>query len=181
MKQIPEDHLVALICEGKSEKTILSILLEDNKLCFSEDQLLDNKIITDVRSAKKFADVYLNFQFEVPIHVVIVQGSKNDLWMKKMSKAYQGKIEEVIYWITSPEIEMLMIHSINCFDKFNKVKSKVKPSQFVKEVLKERNIKTEVFIREFFMEYNLIEALQIYKANTKETKALATIADLLMD
>ena len=61
------------------------------------------------------------------------------------------------------------------------IKSKVKPSQFVKEVLKERNIKTEVFIREFFMEYNLIEALQIYKANTKETKALATIADLLMD
>lgn len=61
------------------------------------------------------------------------------------------------------------------------IKSKVKPSQFVKEILKERNIKTEVFSRKFCMEYDLIEALQIYKANTKETKALATIADLLMD
>lgn len=178
---IPENHYVALICEGKSEKTIMSMLLEENQLCFNTKQLLEDKIITDVRSAKSMADRYLGYQFDQPIHIIIIQDSKTILWMDKLTEPYKEKIRQIIYCVTSPEIEMLMVHSIECYDDYQKKKSQEKPSTFVKNKLNNKTIKTEAYIRQFFTTYDLVDAVRLYKSKAPRSNRIMTIADLLSE
>jgi len=43
---LDDNDLVACICEGPTEEWILDILLRENKLFFSRENLLDDKIFT---------------------------------------------------------------------------------------------------------------------------------------
>ena len=53
---------LACICEGSAEQAIMELLLDDNKLIFSTEQLLEEEIIRQ-RSAKEFEKRYLRKGF----------------------------------------------------------------------------------------------------------------------
>lgn len=95
----------ACICEGGAETVILNLLLEQNKLIFSKEDLLEGEILKS-RKGKDFEMRYLKKDFAGKITVYRILDSRRENF--KISKAYQHKVE-VVNVITAPEIEMLII------------------------------------------------------------------------
>lgn len=95
----------ACICEGGAERAILELLLEQDKLIFSKEELLEEEIINS-RRGKDFEERYLRKEFSGKITVYRVLDSRRENF--KISKAYQNKVD-IVNVITAPEIEMLII------------------------------------------------------------------------
>ena len=171
------DGLVACICEGSAEQAIMDILLENNLLVFKE--LLDDKIIM-TRSASVFEAKYLRKDFEKQLTIVRILDSKTDKF--KLSKLYKEKIK-VINIITSPEIEMLIIHNENKYNDFKKFQTKnnMKPSEYCKIKLKYQNVKTYDFVKSYFSNIsNLLKAINEHKKVSKTAKTKYSLYDILL-
>lgn len=140
----------ACICEGSAEEAIISILLENNLLIFTKEELLENEILR-CRSAKKFEERYLRKNFDGKISVIRILDSRKENF--KLSKAYERKID-VINVVTAPEIEILVIFNENKYEEFKKSKSK--PSDFCKTKLKMHNVKNFEFVTNYFSDVNLL-------------------------
>lgn len=65
----------------------------------------------------------------------------------KLNKLYNDKVE-VIDIITAPEIEMLIIHKENKYEKYKK--GRKKPSDFCKQDLKYADVKSYRFVKDYF-------------------------------
>ncbi len=166
---------IACIYEGSAEKAIIEILLENDRLKFTFDDLLEGTLIED-RAAKAFEKRYLRKEFGREITVVRILDSRTEKF--SLSKAYQHKVHRVYDIITPPEIEMLVIHSKNQYDAFKK--SKKKPSAFCKENLKLPSVKDYEFVRKYFSDVEmLVDAIKEYRRVAKIEKGEYTISDLL--
>ena len=100
------EGLVACICEGGAERTIVEILLDNNLLKFSSAQLLDGEILgRRDRSAKNFEKNHLRKEFDEKITIVRILDSINEKF--ELSKLYANKVE-IVNVVTAPEIEMLI-------------------------------------------------------------------------
>lgn len=149
---------IACICEGSFEEAVIELLLDKNKLIFSYEDLLEEKIIRE-RSAKKFEQRYLRKGFNNKITILRILDSKKERF--KLSKAYENKVD-VINIITAPEIEMLIICNENHFSKFKN--SKMKPSEYCKIKLNYKNVKNEDFVKNYFSNIDsLIHSIKEYK------------------
>lgn len=167
---------IACICEGSAEQAIMELLLDNNKLRFSREGLLEEKIIRE-RSAKAFEQRYLRKGFSKTITVLRILDSKKEKF--KLSKAYVDKVS-VIDVVTAPEIEMLIILNENKYNEFHKVKSKMKPSKFCKTVLKFSNVKRCEFVKSYFSNIDkLIESIREYRRISNIKKEECTLSDLL--
>lgn len=180
---IKSSDYVACICEGNSEKYIMQILLENNSLNFNKNQLLDERILVNTyRSPKIFTDQFLNLDYgDDKIVILLIVDSKN---MKfKLDKLYTDTIRNKFFVITAPELEMLIIHASNLYEDYVKVKSKLKPSQFLSSTwgIKTSKIKSKEFINDFFQSHSLTDAIQTHKSKSiKNTNANQIfLADLL--
>ena len=143
-------------------------------LIFNNDQLLENEIIR-CRAAKKFEQTYLRKGFEKKITVLRILDSRKENF--KLSKAYKDKVA-VIDIITAPEIEMLIIFNEGKYDDFKK--SKVKPSEFCKTVLKFSSVKSYEFVKDYFSDTDqLLESIREYRRVSKIRKGEITLSDLL--
>ena len=89
-REIRSSKYIACIYEGNAEKEILELLLENGKLKFSRDNLLEGELI-GVRSAKEFEQRYLRKGFTEQILIIRVLDSRGEKF--KLSKAYQNKIK----------------------------------------------------------------------------------------
>ncbi len=108
---------VACICEGAAERAILDLLLDEDKLIFNRDNLIDNEIIKD-RKAESFERKYLGKGFEEKITVLRILDSR---WEEfNLGEAYEVQVK-VINIITAPEIEKLIILNENKYNDFNKL------------------------------------------------------------
>lgn len=165
---------VACICEGGAENAIISLLLEQNKLIFTRQILLDGEIIK-TRKAKDFEQRYLRKGFSEKVTVLRILDSHRESFA--LSKAYSYKVN-VINVITAPEIEMLIILSERKYEDF---KSKgIKPSTYCKTVLGFSNVKSPEFVLNYFGQIEkLIFAIKEYKRISKSQKNEITLADLL--
>ena len=165
---------IACICEGTAEQVIINLLLENNRLIFSSDNLLEGEVIRS-RSGEKFEKQYLRKGFTEKITVVRILDSHNENF--KLSKAYAHKIK-VVNVVTAPEIEMLVIFKEGKYDEFKK--SKKKPSEFCITDLKFKNVKSESFLTEYFSDVDsLISAIKEYKRVSVIQRGEYTLADLL--
>lgn len=165
---------VACICEGSAEQAIISLLLENDKLIFTTQEMLDNEIIR-CRDAKTFESRYLRKGFKEKITVLRILDSRRENF--KLSKAYAKKID-VINIITAPEIEMLIIFNENKYKEFKKYAKK--PSEFCKSILKYRNVKNYDFVKEYFADIDaLIKTIVEYKRVSDIKNGEYTIFDLL--
>lgn len=165
---------VACICEGSAEKAIMNILIDNDSVIFSREDLLDGEVIR-CRSAKKFEEQYLRKGFTDKITVFRILDSRREKFA--IGKAYQHKID-VINVITAPEIEMLIILNEGEYKSFKK--SKKKPSDFCKEDLGFADVKSTKFVENYFSDIDtLLQAICEYKRVSKIKNGEITLADLL--
>jgi hypothetical protein len=165
---------IACICEGSAEQAIIELLLDDNKLIFTYEQLLEEEIIRN-RSAKEFEKRYLRKGFSAKITVLRILDSRKEKF--KLSKAYVDKID-VINIITAPEIEMLIIFNENKYNEFKK--SKKKPSDFCKTELKLASVKSYDFVKDYFSNTDkLLASINEYKRVSNIPKGEDTLYNLL--
>ena len=165
---------IACICEGSAEHAIMDILIENEKLIFSDKRLLSGEIIR-CRNAKTFEKTYLRKGFNEKITVLRILDSRNEQFT--LSKAYVDKIE-VINVITAPEIEMLILVSEGKYNEFKK--SGIKPSEFCKVKLKYPSVKTYTFVKEYFSDVDrLISSIKEYKRVSRIRNGEHTLADLI--
>ena len=95
----------ACICEGSAENAIMDILLDNNLLIFTREEMLEEEVIR-CRDGKRFEEKYLRKGFLDKISVIRILDSRRENF--RLSKAYEQKVD-VINVITAPEIEMLII------------------------------------------------------------------------
>ena len=158
---------ILCICEGTAEEEIINLLLDNDKLIFTREDLIDCKLIR-TRKAEKIQEDYLNFAFEKPLVILRVLDSKSEGF--KLGKAYQERYKDrIINIITSPEIEILMIIHKGDYSKYtNKRKSKMKPSEFCKIEYGLPGIKRGGMVREFFGGVDaLVNSINEYARVTK--------------
>jgi len=165
---------IACICEGSTEQAIMELLLDNNKLIFSNEQLLEEKIIR-TRGAQAFEKSYLRKGFNEKITILRILDSRKENF--KLSKAYKDKIT-VINIITAPEIEMLIIFNESKYDEFKK--SKMKPSDFCKINLKFSKVKGYDFVKDYFSDINqLLKSIYEYKMKSYIKSGEFILFDLL--
>ncbi|MHC1724369.1 MAG: hypothetical protein AB9836_14305 [Aminipila sp.] len=172
---IREECIIACICEGAAEIAIMDILLDNNKLIFAKEQLLDEEIIK-TRSASEFQNKHLKKHLDKKIQLFRILDSRSEQF--KLGKAYKDKVE-IINVITAPEIEILIICSEGHLDKYKRTQN-MKPNEYCKSVLNMKKVKSYNFVKEYFSDVNkLILALKHYKSKSKIRIGESTIADLL--
>lgn len=165
---------VACICEGSAERAIIKLLLDENRLIFTWDDLLEGEILR-CRNAKKFEEQHLRKGFTDKITVLRILDFRRENF--KLSKAYAGKID-VVNVITAPEIEMLVIFAEGQYDEYKK--SKKKPSTFCKEDLKISEVKSTQFVESYFADIEvLISAIREYRRVSNIQRGEYALADLL--
>ena len=164
----------ACICEGSAETAIIDILVDHDLLIFPREEMLDEKVIR-CRNAKRFEEQYLRKGFPAQISIIRILDSRREEF--RLSRAYEHKID-VINVITAPEIEMLMIHSEEMYDRFKR--SGKKPSEFCKTELKMDRVKSYEFVKDYFRNpQKLVDAIRAYRRTANIPKDEYSLADLL--
>ena len=164
----------ACICEGSAENAIMDILLDNNLLIFTREEMLEEEVIR-CRSGRRFEEKYLRKGFSERISVIRILDSRRENF--KLSKAYEHKVN-VINVITAPEIEMLIIFNEDKYKEFKK--SGKKPSDFCKEDLKMTSVKSYNFVKDYFADPDiLLAAIRKYHEISKIRKGEYTLLDLL--
>ena len=164
----------ACICEGSAENAVMDILLDNDLLIFTREEMLEEEVIR-CRNGKSFEEKYLRKSFVDKISVIRVIDSRREKF--KLSKGYEHKVD-VINVITSPEIEMLIIFNEDKYKEFKK--SGKKPSDFCKEDLKMANVKSYNFVTDYFSNPDiLLTAIKKYHEMSKIQKGEYTLLDLL--
>lgn len=164
----------ACICEGGAERAIIDILLDNNLLIFARSEMLEEEVIR-CRNAKEFEEKYLRKEYKDQISVIRILDSRREKFC--LSKSYEHKVS-VINIITAPEIEILIIHAENRYQQFKR--SGKKPSEFCKEDLKMKKVKSYDFVKNYFQDAaKLIDAIYKYKQKSKVPKGEYTLKDLI--
>lgn len=165
---------VAVICEGGAETAIMEMLLENDKLIFSEEDLFYNEIIR-TRSATAFEERYLNVNINFKLTILRVLDSRRENF--QLRRPYDETVE-VMNVITAPEIEMLIILNEGRYDEYKK--SGLKPSDFCKKIFKNQNIKSRAWVQRYFSDIDdLIKSIRMYHHIANVQKGEYTLMDLL--
>lgn len=170
---------IACICEGNAERAILDLLLDNHKLIFEREDLIEEEILK-CRSGKEFEKRYLRKGFLEKITIYRVLDSHSEKF--NLSKAYEHKVD-VKNVVTAPEIEKLIICNEGKNKEFNREKrknSRLKPNTYCKTFLKYSNIKSYDFVTKYFSDMDvLLKALHEYRRISKVRTNEMTICDLL--
>ena len=164
----------ACICEGSAENAVMDILLDNDLLIFTREEMLEEEVIR-CRDGRRFEEKYLRKGFPDKISVIRILDSRRETF--KLSKAYAHKVD-VINVITAPEIEMLIIFNEDKYKEFKK--SGKKPSDFCREDLKMTKVKSYSFVKGYFSDPEiLLAAIKKYHEISKIRKSEYTLLDLL--
>ena len=120
-----------IMCEGPNELSIMKILLNNNMLIFSEDDLL-GLTPYHARQIGKSGQVKAELnQYSGIVDVIRIGDKQSD--ELKIPKEYKGMINSIEKYCTKPELEILLIIAEGLYNKYQKVKSKISPKQFAKD------------------------------------------------
>lgn len=172
-----------IMCEGPNELEIIRMLLENDRLIFKEDDLL-NLVPYHARQIGNNAAVKtaLNL-YHGDVQVLRIGDKLND--ELKIPKEYSKKIKGIRKYCTKPELEILLLISEHLDAEFEKVKSKISPKAFSKKNViynRMRYDNSTAFYREYYGNRIdlLIESLKRYKQlKGKHHKDELYLADLL--
>ena len=76
-KKLKLSKYKACLCEGEAETAIMEILLDNNLLIFSKEELIDEEIIR-CRKAEDFKNQYLNKRYDDKISIIRVLDRENE-------------------------------------------------------------------------------------------------------
>mgnify|MGYP000092801043 CR=1 FL=1 len=183
--------LNAILCEGNAEEEVIEILLENDCLIISYNDLFYNEVLR-VRSAKKFCEKYLRTQLSEQVTIYRILDSKNENFKltKKLKTAYANKINCVKNVITSEEMEILIILAEGRYEDYQSWRggcrsSSRKPSDYCKIVLRCGDVKEKGFYKSYFDDIEkLIEAIHLYNQKRNRTSGgedVLALFDLLKE
>ena len=175
----------AIICEGAAEQAIIEILLENNCIIIDNDEYLINEGPIRERSAKSFCDNFMGKNYGSKIDLYRIIDSRNEdfnFGTARYRKIFENKIN-VINVITPPEIELLIIVSLDSYEKFDR-SSYSKPSDYCKQELKLKQVKSYDYVKNYFSDvdrllYAIKEVHRIKKSSIPNDSR--TLYDLLKD
>jgi hypothetical protein len=153
----------------------MDILLDNDLLIFDRGQMIEESVLPRT-SVKEFERRYLRMAYDQKILILRVIDSRGEEF--NLSKAYLCQVD-VINVITAPEIEMLIIASKKKYDEYCRSGGK-KPSDYCKQVLGIKNVKSPEFIRDYFSDPKfLIESIKEYHRVHKQKNTEASLYDLI--
>ncbi len=121
-----------VMCEGPNEVVIMELLLNNNLLKFDKNDLIG----LEVYHARQLVPYLISqiMLYNSSNFKIIRIGDKlsDNLKIPSKLKHILNK-NQIIDCHTHSELEMLLIVNNNLFDKYNKVKSKIKAKDFAKE------------------------------------------------
>lgn len=172
-----------IMCEGPNELEIIKILLENNKMIFSYDDLLNltpyhARQIQGSSVVKNALNMYSG-----DIKVLRIGDKLSD--KLKIPPDYKKQIIEVSKYCTKPELELLLIISENLENEFIKLKSSTSPKVFSKQNIvynRKRYDNSTKFFREYYGTKVdlLVESIKKYRQlNGKHNKDEGYLVDLL--
>ena len=172
-----------IMCEGPNELEVIRMLLEENKLVFSEDDLL-GLVPYHARQIASSSVVQLNLNmYQGQVEILRIGDKLNE--ELKIPRNYRDKIVSVKKYCTKPELEMLFIIAEHLEHEFEKVKSSVSPKTFSKEYIvynRARYDNSTAYYRHYFegrIEL-LTESIKRYRhLKGKHQKDELYLADLL--
>jgi hypothetical protein len=174
------------MCEGTNELEIMNILLENDMLIFSEDDLLGLEAYHARQiSTSAVIKTALNIYPGKDIEILRIGDSQSE--QLKIPAEYRDKLSmaEVRKYCTKPELEILLILSEDKMSDYEKVKSTTKPKIYAKQNIKlgrKRYDNSSKFYRDFYGDSPqlLAEALRKYKQTKgSHKKDELYLADLL--
>lgn len=155
------EEWIALIAEGGAETGILSVLLDNNYLKFTWEDLLNNDILRS-RSAIRFQRLYLDRAMKKKVHIYRILDSRTEIF--KLSEAYRKRVSAIDSLYTRPEIEMLYVINGGQYDSFKK--ANIKPSQYCKQFLNlpKGNIKSKDYVIQYWSKQpeNIVRTIKQY-------------------
>lgn len=166
--------MVVVVCEGNCEVKLVSWLLENRKLIFTDQEILDHRPL-HIRQPKTILPI-INV---LPPNEYICFYRIGDTLTDKFDTSCFGKIRqehiEVKNVCTTPEIEILIIICEGLYNDFLKVKSDISPKEFVKTYVKGYNS-----FEDYISSHDIISAIIEYKRLKKQKrKNDIFLADLL--
>lgn len=155
------------MCEGPNELTLINILLENDALVFSEDDLLG---LADyhARQIKTNAQVRLALNLYNGNDVTVMRVGDKQTDRMVIPADFKDKICSVEKYCTLPELEMLLIISEGLVNEFEKAISTVRPKVFAMEHIRyyrKSYDSSSGFYRDYYGSDcgNLINAIRDYK------------------
>ena len=120
-----------IMCECPNEKEIIKILLKNDLLKFTEDDLL-GLTPYHARQIKTSGQVKTELNiYPGQVRILRIGDKQSDKLI--IPSEYKGKILSVDKYCTKPELEMLFILAENLEHDFEKLKSSMKAKIFAKE------------------------------------------------
>lgn len=119
-----------IMCEGANEKKIVDVLLRNNCLTFTEDNLLGltpfhARQITNNAQVKTELNIYTG-----EVKILRIGDKQSDKLV--IPKEYKDRIVSVEKYCTKPELEILLIIAAGMMNEYEKVKTSVTPKEFAK-------------------------------------------------
>ena len=174
-----------IMCEGPNEREVIRILLENDCLKFSEDDLL-GLVPYHARQIKTSAQVRTELNiYPGKVKVFRIGDKQSDALT--IPSAYKDKIVEVQKYCTKPELEMLLIIAEGLEQEYEKVKSSMKPKDFARKHIscgRRKYDNSTVFFREYFGNNPdlLVQCIREYhKHNGSHAKDEHYLMELLKD
>jgi hypothetical protein len=165
--------LVLFSCEGKAEHVILSKLRQEKRLLCSSESIVD---LTLLRGAASIEHSYLGLDYDQQLIIVRVLDSRSEQF--ELNRLYRDRFP-VFSIYTHPEIEMLAIIKEGQLAEYDKVKSRMKPSQFCKETLGMARIKDKAFLDSYWTADELSEAIREYRRIRQIKSGELCLVDIL--
>ena len=181
------ENKILLLCEGKNEEEILNILLDDDSLIFSRDDLIERRPFPIPYNIKTPFIISSIKHYGEPIDIVRVKDSQQDQIKIPQDIKKYASADRVYDYCTKPEIEILLIINEGLMSEYNKVKNKISPKDFAKSNImydgKNYDQSTEFYSRYYRGHENkdkLIQNIRDYKSIHKhKSKRERYLADLL--
>ncbi|MGL4950032.1 MAG: hypothetical protein ACRC5M_06590 [Anaeroplasmataceae bacterium] len=139
---------VLILTEGTVEKAFIELLLDRKLLKFDEKKLFNEKIHHCRQLTSEMVGFIQLIDIESNVSIYRI-GDKLSDKLKIPKSILKEKIAGVYDICTKPEFEMLLILHEGKYDDFNKIKSKLKPSQYYKQINPNFK-KTPNFINNYF-------------------------------
>ncbi|MBQ5988459.1 MAG: GNAT family acetyltransferase [Oscillospiraceae bacterium] len=174
-----------IMCEGPNELEIMNILLENELLIYTEDDLLGTVpyFARQIDSSPMVKSALTEYPYN---DVAIIRIGDKQSEELQISKCFSEKISGGISkYCTLPELEVLLIISEGLWNEYLKVKSKEKPKSFAKKNIKFNRKKydnSSLFYKNYYGDSpeKLVAAIKEYKQkHSSHKKDELYLADIL--
>ncbi len=158
-------------CEGTAEQVVVRKLLEADVLVFPAVDVVE---VTRKRKASDIQADFLGFDYDWPVCIVRVLDSRKERF--RLGNLYADRFP-VASVVTHPEMEVLAIIREGEWDRWRRTKKK--PSDFCKQDLCMKGIKSEIFLSGYWSAHSIRAAALEYRRLSNIPKGEVCLADLI--